>query len=133
MMVDLPEPDGPTSAVTRAWFSEKRNVVKHGLAGVVGKVHVIEDDLADDRPKRGDPARILVFRTLAQNFARPLQAGQRFGELGSDSDDLEHGRDQKRQQRGERHEIAQRHGSGGDLARADVHDDRAHDAHQHGG
>ena len=54
-------------------------------------------------------ARVFVLGALAQHFARALEAGQRFGELRADADDLEHRRDQERQQRGEGHEVAQRH------------------------
>ena len=48
-----------------------------------------------------------ILGALAQHFARALQSGQRFGELRADVDDLEHGRDQEGQQRGEGHEVAE--------------------------
>ena len=46
MMVDLPEPDGPTSAVTVSGSDWNETSCSTVFAGVVGEVHVIENHLA---------------------------------------------------------------------------------------
>ena len=119
MMVDLPEPDGPTSAVTVPGGETEGNIVQHRFAGLVVEIDVLESDLAAHFADRDRAPRILILRPFAQHFARPLEAGQRFGNLRADADDLEDRRDQERQERREGDELAERQGAGQDLARAD--------------
>ena len=52
MMVDLPEPEGPTSAVTVPGLRMEADVVQHGLAGVVGKLDVLEAHFAMNAAER---------------------------------------------------------------------------------
>ena len=52
IIVDLPAPDGPTSAVTVPGADSKIDVVQNFLALVVGEVHILHHHLAVDAPQR---------------------------------------------------------------------------------
>ncbi len=49
MIVDLPEPDDPTRAVTVPGLRHEADAVQHGLVGLVGKLHILEAHRALDR------------------------------------------------------------------------------------
>ena len=119
-MVDLPEPEGPTSAVTVPGCRAEAHVEQHLLARLVGESDVRKIDFAANRA-RAPPCACgsLILGPLAQHFARALQAGERLGQLRADAHHLHHRRDQERQKRDEGHQVAQRSWVAGEhLARA---------------
>ena len=117
----------------RAGRRREAHRFEHRLAGLVGERDVVEHHVAADALEAHRAPRVLVFRPLAQDFARALQAGERFRYLRADAHHLEHRRHQERQEHGERHEAADGEIAGQDLPRADEHHHRAHHPHQHGG
>ena len=64
MMVDLPEPEGPTSAVTVSGRGMEGDTVEDGPAGGVGETHVVESDVAVNRPERDRAVGIFIFRRV---------------------------------------------------------------------
>ncbi len=50
MVVDLPDPDGPTKAVTVPGLGFERNAVQDGAAGFVAELHILEAHVTDDGP-----------------------------------------------------------------------------------
>ena len=48
MIVDLPEPDEPTSAVTVPGSALKADAVQHRLLRRVGELHILKPHLADN-------------------------------------------------------------------------------------
>ena len=56
IIVDLPAPDGPTSAVTVPGAACERHALQDRLARSVGEAHVLEDDLAA-HARRARPSR----------------------------------------------------------------------------
>ena len=131
MIVDLPDPDGPTSAVTVPGCGVEGDAVEDLLPlrrRRSGRPRRRPAPRSDAR--RHGPARVLVLRPLAQDLARPLEAGERLGQLGADRDDLEDGRDEEPEEDGVGEEAAQRQRPGEDLARPDEHDDGADDAEE---
>jgi len=93
---------------------------------------MIEDHFARDPADGGLAPRVFIFGQLMHDFAGALQAGQGFADLGADAHNLKNRPHQKCQEHGELEELADGQVAGDDLARAHVHDQRAHDAH-HGG
>ena len=87
--VDLPAPEGPTSAVTVPDRRGERDAVEHRLALAVREAHVLEDHVAAQLAERDRAARVVVLAPLAQQLARALEPGERLGQLRADRDDLE--------------------------------------------
>ena len=110
------------------------DIVQDGLSGIVGEIDMLEDNAAFDRADGLSSARVFVFRLFAQHFLCAVEPGEGFGDLRADADHLEHGRDQKRHEGCEHHEVAEGKTwwRGENLPRADVHDRRADEAHKHG-
>ena len=106
MIVDFPEPDEPTSAVTVPGCERKLTSCSTGLPGSYAKRDIFERKLAHDVRQRDRAARILVFGPLVQNFPRALEAGDGFGQLRADAHHLKHRRDHEGQKRRVAHEIA---------------------------
>ena len=92
MIVDLPAPEGPTSAVTvPGGRVEARRRAAPGLPGSYAKRHVLERHVAVACGRSVTrAARVGVLGRLAQHLARALQAGQRLRELRADRHHLEH-------------------------------------------
>ena len=96
MIVDLPEPDGPTSAVTVPGSARKRHAVQHGLAGLVREV------ARPRTPRPRDARRASTVRRGSASSGRSRSTSrvrsrpaERLGDLRADADHLEHGRDQE--------------------------------------
>ena len=121
MMVDLPDPEEPTRAVTVPGSALKLDPVQHGLAVGVLERHVPKLDYPSIGPIVDRTIRILVFRVLIQHFARPLQSGEGFGDLRPDLHDLKHGRNQESKERRKRDEPTERDRARRHLSCADIH------------
>ena len=74
MMVDLPDPEGPTSAVTVPGLRPETHVVQHRLARLVCETDVLENNLAANLARSTVRARVLVFGTLAQYLVRAVES-----------------------------------------------------------
>jgi hypothetical protein len=103
------------------------------LAGVVGEIYVVENDFAGDAFEFNGAVRGFVFGRFVQNFAGAFEAGESFGHLRADADDLENRGDEHGQEESEGEEDAEGHGSGENLTRTQEHNCRADQAHQAGG
>ncbi len=103
------------------------------LAGVVGEIYVVKLHFSADAAQRLGAAGIFLFHLFAQHFAGAFEAGQGFGDLRADADDLKDRRDQQPEEKGEGEKGAGGHGAGENLPRAEIHDQGADDAHQAGG
>ena len=130
MMVDLPEPEGPDQRGDRAGFRDKGNAVQHLLAGLVREMHIVEFHAAFDALEGHAAPRILIFLRFVQDFAGAFEAGDGFGDLRADGHDLENRGDQKDQKRRVGNQLASGHRARQDVARANVHDQRADQAHE---
>ena len=64
MIVDLPEPDEPTSAVTVPGFDSKRDSVQHRLVRLIGEAHIVEAHVAANLAER------LTVRSGSANSSR---------------------------------------------------------------
>src|SRR4029077_13732448 len=80
----------------------------------------------------GYAAIVFIFHFEAEDFARAFEAGDGFGQLRADGNDLKNRSDQHREKRGVHEEHAGGHAAGDDAVRADVHDDGGNDADQRG-
>jgi hypothetical protein len=78
------------------------------VSSIVAETHVVEFDPTHDVAQRHETIGILILRPLPHNLLRPLESGQRFGELSSDGNDLHDGRHQKAQQQSVGEESADR-------------------------
>ncbi len=107
MIVDLPAPDGPTSAVTVPGSDRKLTSCKHFLARVVRKAHVFHSTWPLMRPSVTVRPGGFVFLFLVQNFARALESGNRFRNLRADGHDLKDRSDQQAQENVERKKLSQ--------------------------
>jgi hypothetical protein len=88
MIVDLPEPDDPTRRLPSRPRVE-RDVVQNGLLQFIGEVDVLERDIATDRSERDGAIGVFVLGNFIQDFAGALQAGNGFGDLRADADNLD--------------------------------------------
>ena len=108
------QPDGgrfsrtgrPDKRRYRAWPGFERNAVQHGLAGVIGELHVLELHFAHDGADIARTLGIFVLGPFAQHFAGALEARQRLADLRPDIDDADDGRDQENQIRVEHDQLA---------------------------
>ncbi len=75
MMVDLPEPDGPTRRGDGAGLRAEADVEQHGLAGFVGEADVFEKHFAVDGAEGYGAVGVLVFGAFFQNFMGAVEAG----------------------------------------------------------
>ena len=82
---------------------------------------LLEDDLPANRRKADGPPGIDVLRRLREDLLRPLEAGERLGELRPDADDLEDGSDQEPEEDGVGEEAAHGERPGEDLPGPDPH------------
>jgi len=133
MMVDLPEPDDPTSAVTVPRLGLESDIVQHCAAAVVAEVDMIEFQFAENVLQRHCAVGVLIFGAFLQDLLGAFQPGQRFGELGSNGNNLHDRGDQKTQEEGVGEETADSDRARHDLMRAHIHDHSADDAHQKAG
>src|SRR3954462_8268918 len=109
----------------------KRDTIEDGAASRICKTNVVEGDIAVNGLERDHAARIFIFLCLRQDLAGAFEPGKRFGDLRTDSGDLENRRDQKSEECRVGKILAERHGAGEDLARSEIHDDAANNADQH--
>src|SRR5216683_4421589 len=110
---------------------DKINVEENLLTGFVGKIHIFENDFTGDAVNDPVAGVILIFDFFVQDFTRALQAGDGFGKLRADGNNLENGSDEHRQECHVADQGAGRHVTGSDLLRTEKHDHRAYQAHQH--
>ena len=97
MMVDFPDPEGPTSAVTVPGSEREADFVQHGLAGVVLEVHVLEGDVALNRVDLAHALGVFILGPLGEHFLGAVESGERLGQLRTDADHLQHRRHQEGQ------------------------------------
>ena len=117
------------------------HLMKNFLAGIVGKVHIFHDDSAVDAFHSDRAARIFVFFLFVQDFAGALEAGDGFGDLRADGDDLKHRSNQETEEKIERKPVAQGHAAAQNFVAAQLQHESADDsekgragkAHQGGG
>src|SRR6266404_1117249 len=83
----------------RAGQRDKINVEEDLLAGFIGKIHIFENYFASQASDGFIAAIVLIFDFFVQDFARALKAGDGFGELSTDGNNLENGSDQHGQKR----------------------------------
>ena len=60
-----------------AGLRPQAHILDHGHAGHVGKVNVVEDDLASDVVERDSAGRVGEFRLFVNHIEYPLRPGQR--------------------------------------------------------
>ena len=109
------------------------DVVQDGLVGDVGEADVDEADVAFEGAELDGAGGVGVLFALAHDLAGAVEAGEGFGELRADGDELHDGRGHE----GEHHDVGHV-AAGSELAdgvevRAHVHDDHADDAEDDGG
>lgn len=109
------------------------DAAEDGFAGFVFEFDIFEADVAGEGRQRGGTAGVGILGGFVEDFAGAFEAGDGFGELGADADDLEDGGDEEAHEGGEGDEAAEGEGAGEDLAAAHVHDEGADDAEQDGG
>ena len=128
--VDLPAPEGPTSAVTVPEAGGERDALEHRLALAVGEADVLEGHVAAELPERDRAARVVVLAPLAQQLARALEPGERLAQLRADRRDLQQRGHQEPEQHRVGEERAHGHAARQDLVPAHVEDAGADDAQQ---
>ena len=111
----------------------KRYVAENRPVAVVTEADMIENNIANNLRERGSSLRVAVFRLFGKNLVCPLQAGDCFGELRTDRNHLNDGRDQETEKQCVSEEAAHRKGARQYLPRSDVHDDGANHSEQHAG
>ena len=84
MVVDLPEPEEPTSAVTVPGSAWKEMSCSTVAFAIVAETYVFEIDVAVDIVREVWCGRGPDLLGARRGFPGSLQSGQRFGELGSD-------------------------------------------------
>ena len=94
-MVDFPEPDGPTNAVTVPGLASKEMPCRTVLAGLIGEFHILKEHFADNVPDLAGALRIFILGTFTEDLSRSLEARQRLTHLRSDIDDADDRRDQE--------------------------------------
>ena len=109
------------------------DAVKDGLAGVVGEGDVLEGDVAVDWPKQVSAGGLGVLFLVGHDFHGAIEAGDSFGELGADGDELDDGGDHEREEHDIGDVAAGGEASGDDLVGAEIHDERTDDAEDGGG
>src|SRR5947208_16771350 len=102
----------------------ERDVVQHRAAAIVTEADVREINVAVYIFQHRGSLWVLVFRALAQNLARALQASKSFGKLSANRDHLHNWRNQEAQEQRVSKESANGQCASHDLARADIHDYR---------
>ena len=131
-MVDLPEPEEPTSAVTVPGSAAKADAVQHGLLRRVGELHILKAHRAFDGRHLHGAAGGLVLFELRHDLVRAVEAGKGLSQLRADVHDLEDRRDHE----GEKHVVlevvADRPRVAQHAMPAQPHHQRRHQA-QHGG
>ena len=108
MIVDFPEPDEPTSAVTVPGMRPEAHILQHRLAGFIREGHVLELKFAHDIRQRHRAARVFVLGPLFEHFARALEPRDSFRQLRADAHYLKYRRDHERQKRRVADELADR-------------------------
>jgi hypothetical protein len=109
------------------------DAVQDGLAGFVGEDDVLEDYVALDGIDGVDAGGLAVLLGFGEDLGGAVEAGEGFGELGADADELGDGRDHEGEEHGELDVAAYVEAVRGDLLGAEVHDETADDAEDHGG
>ena len=123
-MVDLPEPDDPTSAVTVPGCGDKAHVIQHRLAWLVRKVNMFKLNAAIDQSGgRCVRSGSSIFTIFTQHFACAVQSGQSFGDLRADAGNLCDRRDQETHKHGVTEQITRGHVAGENLPRAKIKND----------
>ena len=97
------------------------------------KIHVFENNMPFHAFESHGAIRRFILRFFVQHFACTLKAGERLRDLRPEHHHLADGRNQHRQKRAEREKISWRHRAGANEARAEEHDRRANNTHQHCG
>src|SRR5947207_6368126 len=111
----------------------ERDVVQHRAAAIVTEADVREINVAVYIFQHRGSLWVLVFRALAQNLARALQASKSFGKLSANHDHLHNWRNQEAQEQRVSKESANGQRAGHDLAGADIHDHLANYSEQQAG
>ncbi len=124
MVVDLPDPEEPTSAVTVSGSASNETSWSTGFP-----VSYSNDTRSNSTWPLWVRARralgILVLARFISGFAGALESRQRLGNLGADSDHLGDRRNQEAQEYRERDEPAGGQRAAQNLPAANVHDQRA--------
>ena len=108
----------------RSRLGPEGDAVEDLLALLVGEADVLEDDLAAQRRPSATTRRGSASSgRLREDLLRPLEPGERLGQLRADPDDLEDGRHQEPEEDGVGEEAADGERPGEDLPRPDPHDD----------
>ena len=105
MIVDFPDPEGPTSAVTVPGSDRKLIPCSTSFAASYEKCTSANSTSTRDSLQRHRPPRVLVFLRLVQNLPRPFQPRHRLGQLRPNRHNLKHRRDQHRQ----KHRVGKEH------------------------
>ena len=107
--------------------------MEDGLAGVVGEGDVLEGNVAADGGEIVSSGWLGVFFLMGHDLHSAVEAGDTFGELSADGDQLNDGGDHK----GEEHDVGDvatcGEASSDDLVGAEVHDEGADYAKDGGG
>ena len=103
------------------------------LVGLVGEADVVEADVAADVGEGGLAGGFGVFLGLGEDLGGAVEAGEGFGELGADGDELSDGGDHEREEHHVGDVAAGGEGSGDDLAGSEPHDEGSDDAEDGGG
>ena len=99
---------------------------------IVREADVLELDVTDDAGEDNRSLRIDILGVLVQDFARTLQAGQRFCNLSPNRHHLQHWGYQEAHEHRVHKEAANRQTSGENLPCSEIHHYSAHDPEQHG-
>ena len=130
-MVDLPEPEEPTSAVTLPGTARKLIPWRTRLFGLVGEFDIFKLHRALDRRHLHGSAGDLVFFEFGHDFTGTVETGERFGKLRADIHDLK----DRGNHEGEKHVVAEivadRPGMAQNRVPAEPHHERRHQA-EHG-
>ena len=101
--VDLPAPEGPTSAVTVPEAAASETPSSTGSPSRYAKPTSSKATWPCSSAERDRAARVVVLAPLAQQLARAVQPGERLAELGADRRDLQ----QRRHQEAEQHRVGE--------------------------
>ncbi len=69
--------------------------MQHRFSRVVRETDIFKRNTSGNAIELLRPIRTFVFQIFVQNFARPLQPGQRFSNLRADPNDLKHRRNEQ--------------------------------------
>ncbi len=98
-----------------AGFGLEADAVEDGLAGLVGEGDVVEGDVAVDGGMMTVRVGSLSSSRFVENLGGAVEAGEGFGELGADGDELDDGGDHEGEQHGVLDVAADVEAVGGDL------------------